>query len=69
MLKIKDIENSQTFYVMDDGGEPYLFKAWGDATLVNNVWTVDAEDADEYLFTFTEEDEVILFLTDSLEDK
>lgn len=68
MLKIKDIKNSQLFYAMDDNGQPYGFKAWAAPMLVNKVWTVDAEDAGNYLFTFTEEDESILFLTDSLED-
>lgn len=68
MLKIKDIKNSQLFYAMADDGQPYGFKAWSAPILVNNVWTVDAEDTGNYLFTFTEEDEAILFLTDSLED-
>lgn len=68
MLKIKDIKNSQVFYAMDDNGEPYGFKAWSAPFLVNDVWMVDAEDAGNYLFTFTQEDESILFLTDSLED-
>lgn len=68
MLKIKDIKNSQTFYAADDNGEAYSFKAWAAPMIVNNVWTVDAEDSGNYLFTFTEEDESILFLTDSLED-
>lgn len=68
MLKIKDIKNSQVFYAMDDNGEPYGFKAWSAPLLVNDVWMVDAEDAGNYLFTFTQEDESILFLTDSLED-
>ena len=68
MLKIKDIKNNQVFYAMDDLGDAYSFKAWSDSMLVNGYWTVDAEDAGNYLFTFTEEDEAILFLTDSLED-
>lgn len=68
MLKIKEIKNSQLFYAMDDNGQPYGFKAWSAPMLVNSVWTVDAEDTGNYLFTFTEEDEPILFLTDSLED-
>ena len=68
MLKIKDIKNSQLFYAMDENGDPYGFKAWSAPTLVNNVWTVDAEDMGNYCFIFTEEDEPILFLTDSLED-
>lgn len=66
MLKIKDIKNSQVFYAMDDNGESYGFKAWSAPLLVNDVWRVDAEDAGNYLFTFTQEDESILFLTDSL---
>lgn len=68
MLKIKDIKNSQLFYAMDDNGQPYGFKAWSAAMLVNGVWMVEGEDTGNYLFTFTEEDEPILFLTDSLED-
>lgn len=68
MLKIKDIKNSQIFYAADDNGKPYSFKAWAAPMLVKNVWTVDAEDCGNYLFTFTEEDEGILFLADILED-
>lgn len=68
MLKIKEIKHGQIFYGIADNGEPYGFKAWGDAAMVNGVWTVEGEDTGNYLFTFTEEDEPILFLTDSLED-
>lgn len=68
MLKIKDIKNSQLFYAMDDNGQTYSFKAWSGPVLVNGVWTVEGEDTGNYLFTSTEEDEPILFLTDSLED-
>lgn len=68
MLKIKDIKNSQTFYAMDNNGEPYSFKAWSNPTIVDETWIVEATDCGDYCFTFTEEDEAILFLTDSLED-
>ena len=68
MLKIKDIKNSQVFYAMDNNGEPYSFKAWSDPTFVNDGWVVEATDCGDYSYTFDEEDEAILFLTDSLED-
>lgn len=68
MLRIKDIKHGQIFYSMSDSGEPYGFKAWGDPILVNGVWTVEGECRANYSYTFTEEDEAILFLTDSLED-
>lgn len=68
MLKIKDIKHGQIFYGISDSGEPYGFKAWGDAELINGVWTVEGECKANYTYTFTEEDEAILFLTDSLED-
>lgn len=68
MLKIKDIKNNQVFYAMDNNGEPYSFKAWASPVLVANTWTVEATDCGDYCYTFTEEDEGILFLTGSLED-
>lgn len=68
MLKIKEIRHGQIFYGIDDNGEPYGFKAWGDATRIDGVWTVEGECRANYSYTFTEEDEAILFLTDSLED-
>lgn len=68
MLKIKDIKHGQIFYETSDNGEPYGFKAWGDPVLVNGVWTVEGECKANYSYTFSEEDEAILFLTDSLED-
>lgn len=68
MLKIKEIKHGQIFYGIDDNGEPYGFKAWGDATRIDGVWTVEGEGRANYSYTFTEEDEPILFLTDSLED-
>ena len=68
MLKIREIKNSQVFYAMDNNGEPYSFKAWGEPVSVNGIWTVDATDSGDYSYTFTEEDEVILFLTDGLEN-
>lgn len=68
MLKIKDIKNSQVFYAIDNNGEPYSFKAWGSPVLVNGDWIVEATDSGDYSYTFSEEDEKILFLTDSLED-
>lgn len=67
MLKIKNIKNNQIFYAMDDNGEPYSFKAWADPMLISGVWTVDATDSGDYCYIFTEEDESILFTTDSLE--
>ncbi len=68
MLKIKDLQRNQCFYAMDTNGEPYSFKVWMRPTEVNGIWTVDCTDSGDYCFTFTEEDEPILFLTDSLED-
>lgn len=68
MLKIKEIKNGQVFYAIDNNGEDYSFKAWGAPSLVNGVWTVEAEDSGNYSYTFTENDETILFLTDGLED-
>lgn len=66
MLKIKDLKNRQRFYAMDADGEPYSFRVWMEPTKVNDIWTVDCTDEGDYCFTFTEEDEKILFLTDSL---
>lgn len=68
MLKIKEIKHGQIFYCIDDNGEPYGFKAWGDATMIDGAWIVEGECRANYSYTFTEEDEAILFLTDSLED-
>lgn len=68
MLKIKDIKHGQIFYGISDNGEPYGFKAWGDAKLVNGGWIVEGECKANCSYTFTEEDESILFLTDGLED-
>ncbi len=67
MLKIKDLQRNQVFYAMDSSGEAYSFKVWMYPTEVNGVWTVDCTDSGDYCFTFTEEDEAILFLTDALE--
>lgn len=68
MLKIKDIKIGQMFYAMDDNGEPYGFKASGNAELVNGVLRIEAEDRGNYSYLFYEEDEEILYATDSLED-
>lgn len=68
MLKIEDIKNNQVFYAMDNNGEPYSFKAWSDATLVNGSWIVEATDRGDYSYTFDEGDEAILFVNDSLDD-
>nr|DAH57188.1 MAG TPA: HD domain-containing protein [Caudoviricetes sp.] len=43
MLKIKDIKHGQIFYGISDNGEPYGFKAWGDAKLVNGGWIVEGD--------------------------
>jgi len=67
MLKIKDLQRNQVFYAMDSSGEPYSFKVWMHPMQVNGMWTVDCTDSGDYCFTFTEEDETILFLTDALE--
>jgi len=67
MLKIKDLKIRQRFYAMDSQGEPYGFTTYGSPAEINGVWTVDCTDDGDYCFTFTEEDEAILFLTDSLE--
>lgn len=40
MLKIKEIKNGQVFYAMDNNGEDYSFKAWGEPALINGLWTV-----------------------------
>lgn len=69
MLKIKDIKHGQVFYAMDNDGQDYSFKAWGEPSFVNGVWTIGAEDRGNYSYTFTENDETILFLTDGLEDE
>ena len=34
MLKIKDIKHGQIFYGIDDNGEPYGFKAWGNTSVI-----------------------------------
>lgn len=67
MLKIKELIHGQVFYAMDSDGQDYSFKAWGEPSFVNGVWTIEAEDRGNYSYTFTENDETILFLTDSLE--
>jgi hypothetical protein len=67
MLKIKDIKHGQIFYGINGLGEPYGFQAWGDAALINGVWTVEGECRANYCYTFTEDDEPTLFLTDDLE--
>lgn len=43
-------------------------KKWAKPLLVNDTWTAEATDCGDYSYTFAEEDEAILFLTDSLED-
>ena len=68
MLKIKELKHGQVFYAMDNDGQDYSFKAWGEPSFVSGVWTIEAEDRGNCSYTFTENDENILFLTDSLED-
>lgn len=68
MLKIKDIKHGQVFYGMSDNGEAHSFQAWKQPFLLNNLWSIEAEDSGNYSYTFNEEDEGILFTTDSLED-
>ena len=68
MLKIKDLKHGQVFYAIDNDGQDYSFKAWGEPTLVNGIWSVEAEDRGNFSYNFTENDEAILFLTDSLEN-
>lgn len=68
MLKIKDLKHGQVFYAIDNDGQDYSFKAWGEPTLVNGIWSVEAEDSGNFSYNFTENDEAILFLTDSLEN-
>lgn len=68
MVKIKDIKHGQIFYGMSDSGEPYQFKAWKEPFLFNNIWQIKAEDAGNYSYTFNEDDERILFLSDSLDE-
>lgn len=67
MLKIKDIKHLQVFYGIDDNGEFYSFKAWGDPVMVGGVWTIEAECRGNYCYTFTENDESILFPDESLD--
>ena len=69
MLKIKELKHGQVFYAMDNDGQDYSFKAWGEPSFVNGVWTIEAEDRGNYSYTFTENDETILFLTDSLAEQ
>lgn len=65
MLKIKDIKNSQFFKGLDTTtGKYWEFRAWGDPALVSGVWTVEATDAGDYGYNFTEEDEAILYPDD-----
>lgn len=68
MLKIKELQRNQIFYARDTDGKPYSFKVWMEPTKVNGIWIVDCIDEGDYCWTFTEEQERILFLTDSLED-
>lgn len=68
MIRIKDLQRNQRFYAKNCKGEPVEFKVWMYPTEVNGKWAVDCTDDGDYCFTFTEEDESILFLTDSLED-
>lgn len=68
MLKIKDLKRNQVFYGKGRSGEMHSFKVWMYPTEVNGVWTVDCTDTGDYCFTFTEEDEAILFLKEHLDD-
>lgn len=68
MLKIKDLKTRQRFYAMDSSGEPYGFTLYMEPMLINGVWTADCTDDGDYCYIFTEEDEAILFSTDSLEN-
>ena len=69
MLKIKSIMNSQFFYGKDKNGEPYEFRAYGDPFFVDGVWNVEATDAGDYCYTFTEEDEEILYAAEEVGDE
>lgn len=67
MLKIKDIKHGQIFYSMNGNGEACGgFKAWGNPVLVNGIWTIEGECRANYCYTFSEEDELILYPTEEL---
>ena len=60
-IKIKELKNGQVLFGKGESGEFHDFKCWGDPTFVNGVWTIDCTDSGDYCYTFTEEDEGVLF--------
>ena len=60
-IKIKELKNSQVFFGKGNSGEFHDFKCWGDPALVNGIWTIHCTDSGDYCYTFTEEDEGVLF--------
>ena len=68
MLKIQELKRNQVFFGKDTRGRAYEFKVWMEPYLAGGSWSVDCTDSGDYCFTFTEQDEAILYLTDKLED-
>lgn len=66
MLKIKELQRNQVFYGKDSKGEPYRFKVWMYPTEDDGIWSVDCTDEGDFIFTFTEDDEPVLFLSEDL---
>lgn len=66
MLEIKNIKNTQVFYGKSKEGEPHRFKAFGDAFLSTQVWTVECTDEGDYIFRFNQDDQHILYPTADL---
>lgn len=64
MLKIKELRNSQFFWIAKPEwkGEKEELRVWGSPVLIDGVWTVEATCAGDYCWTLKEEDEKHLFL-------
>lgn len=68
MLKIQELKRNQVFFGKDVKGNAYEFKVWMEPYLAGGFWSVDCTDSGDYCFTFTEDDEGILYLTNKLEE-
>lgn len=61
-IRVEDLKNSQYFVAVDKHGEFHEFKCWGDPMVVKDKWIIDCTCSGDYCYTFTEDDDSILFV-------
>lgn len=61
-VRVEDLKNGQYFVAVDERGNFHEFKCWGDPMLVKGKWTIDCTCSGDCCYTFTEDDDSILFV-------